>query len=108
MVSVCDGEQHAALPCCRFSRDRDGEVVVERVRDERLCEAAHVGVRAEAVGGVTLETCDEGDGGREGDADQLRQVQVSLRAAVCKETDVEITLVDGRRNSLNKVQRQIN
>lgn len=108
MVSVCDGEQHAAVLRGRFSRDRDGEVVVERVGDEGLCEAAHVGVRAEAVGGVTLETCDEGDGGREGDADQLRQVQVSLRAAVCKETDAEITLVDGKRNLRNKVQRQIN
>lgn len=99
LVSICNGKQHATTPCGRFSCNCDGKVIVEWVRDERLCEAADVGVRAEAVGGVTLETRYKGDGGRKGDADQLRQVQGSLRTALCKEQimEVETTLAEGKR-----------
>jgi len=71
---VCDGEQHPPLPCDGFSDDCDGEVVEEGVGNEGLGEAAHVGVGAEAVGGVTLKAQDEGNRGRQGDADQLCQV----------------------------------
>lgn len=99
LVSICNGKQHTTAPCGRFSCNCDGKVIVERVRDEWLCEAAHVGVRAEAVGRVTLETRNKGDGGRKGDADQLRQVQGSMRTALCKETNMEVetTLVEGKR-----------
>ena len=89
LISICDGEQHASTPRGGFGDDRDGEVVVERVGDEWLSEAAHVGVRSEAVGRVTLEPGDEGDGGREGDADQLREVQGSLGAALCRKQNME-------------------
>jgi len=85
LVSVRDGEEHAAAPRGGLGRDRDGEVVVERVGHEGLGEAAHVGVRAEAVGGVALEARDEGDGGGEGHADQLRQVQGGQRRAFCRQ-----------------------
>lgn len=97
LESVCNGEQHTTAPRGRFSRDRDGKVIVERVGDERLCEAAHVGVRAEAVGGVPLKTRNKGDRRRKGDADQLRQVQGSLRTTVCKVTNMEMetTLEEG-------------
>lgn len=82
LVGVCDGEEHPPLARGGFSGDGDGEVVVEGVGDEGLGEAAHVGVGAEAVGGVTLKARDEGDGGRQGDADQLRQVQRSWRTTI--------------------------
>lgn len=83
LIGIGYGEQHAAAPRGGLRHDGDGKVAVEGVGDERPREAAHVGVRPEAVGGVTLEARDEGDGRREGDADQLRQVQGPLRAALC-------------------------
>lgn len=61
LVSICNCKQHASAVGGWFSSDGDGKVVVKWVGDEGLCEAAHVGVRAEAVGRVTLESSDEGD-----------------------------------------------
>lgn len=99
LVCICNGEQHTTTPCGGFSCDCDGKVIVERVGDEGLCEAAHVGVWAKAVGGVALEARDKGDGGRKGNADQLCQVQGSLRTTVCKRQtwEVETMLVEGKR-----------
>lgn len=85
LVSICNGKQHTTSACGGFRGDCDGKVIIEGVGDERLGEAAHVGVRAEAVGRVTLEARDEGDGRRKRNADQLRQVQVSLRTTFCEE-----------------------
>lgn len=84
LISICDGEQDTATPRGGFSDDSDCKVIVERVGDEWLCEAAHIGIRSKTVGRVTLEACDEGNGGGQGHADQLCQVQGSLRAAFCK------------------------
>ena len=97
LISIRNGEQHATVPRGGFSYDSDGEVIVERVGDERLCEAADVGVRSEAVGGVALETRDEGDGWREGNADQLREVQGSLSTMLWKTQAGEVgaTLEEG-------------
>lgn len=69
LISISDGEQHAASPRGWISCDCDGEVLIERVGDEGLREAPHVSTWAEAVSGVTLKAGDEGDGGREGNAD---------------------------------------
>ena len=84
LVSVCDGEEHTPAACGRFSRDCDGKVMVERVRDERLSEPAYVGIRAEAIGRVTLEAGNEGHRRREGNPDQLGQVQGPLRTRICR------------------------
>ncbi|TNN77300.1 hypothetical protein EYF80_012414 [Liparis tanakae] len=56
-------------------RDDDGKVPVERPRHEGLSEAADVGVGPEVVGRQALVAGGEGDGGREGDTNQLCQVQ---------------------------------
>ena len=84
LISICDGEQHATTPGGGFGDDRDGEVFVERVGHEWLGGAAHVGLRSEAVRRVPLEAGDEGDGGREGDADQVREVEGSQGTALCR------------------------
>lgn len=86
LISICDGEQHAPLPGGWFGCDGDGKVPVEGVREEGLSEAAHVGVWAEAVSRVTLKASDKRDGGGQGDADQLRQLQGALRAAAYKDS----------------------
>lgn len=83
---VCDSEEHAAVLRGRLGGDADGKVVVEGVGDVGCGGAAHCVVGAEAVGRVAFEARDEGDGGRERDADQLRQVQDSLRTLACQQT----------------------
>lgn len=83
---VRDGEEHAAALRGGLDRDTDGKVREEGVRDVSLGGPAHHGVGAEAVGREGLEARDEGDGGRERDADQLRQVQDSLGTFACQQT----------------------
>ena len=78
LEGVGDGEEDAAALRGGLGRHRHGEVTVEGIGEEGTGQTAHVGVRAEAVGGVTLVAGDEGDGGGERDANQLRQVQLYL------------------------------
>lgn len=92
LVGICNGKQHPTTTRGGLSCDRDGKVIEERVGDKRLSEAANVGVRAEAVRWVTLETGNKGDRGRKGNADQLSQDQDARRAVVCRETNTVETI----------------
>lgn len=58
-------------------RDNNGKVPVERPGHKCPCGSADVGVASEAVRRKPLETIGEGDGGRQRDANQIHQVQMT-------------------------------
>lgn len=62
--------------------DDDGEVPVERPREEGGRQPSDVGVGPEAVRREALEARNEGDGGRERDSDQLHQIQMTSGSSV--------------------------